>query len=137
MDELAFLENPYDEFDDELGLVEVEAPKRRRRLRKNPEPAYIATPILMLGLAYLGWVVYNQTKYKVWNWTPWTLAKPKLQLRRVNPQTQEEQEARRQADLDRATEQMMAPAFSVVEQDLWRAPSHDALEKEQISFIYP
>lgn len=133
MEELIY--NPWD--DDELALVEVEKPKKRRK-RKNPEPAFIATPILLLVAGYFSWVLYNQSRFKVWNWQPWRLAgKPSLQLRRVNPQTEaEKHEARRQADLDRATEAMMAPAFSVVEQDLWRRPSHDALEKEQINFIY-
>lgn len=136
------LYNPYDDelYDDEgeegLALVEVaEKPKKRRR--KNPEPIAMATPILLVAVGYLGWCLYNQTKYKVWNWQPWKLAgRPRLQLRRANPQT--EAEKQRQAEFDRAIEQSLKPSVITVDTDIpWKKPTIKPSDEEVVSFIYP
>ncbi|MBA7610858.1 hypothetical protein ES703_18072 [subsurface metagenome] len=127
--------NPWD--DDELAPVEVEKSKKRRR-RKNPAPTTIATPILLLIAGYLGWCAYAQSKYKVWNWQPWRLAgHPRLQLRRPSTNEAQRQQARQQSDLDKAIEQMMAAAPSVVEKDIWQKPGFKPTSEETVSFIEP
>ena len=139
MDELAFLENPelYDDDDelDGLTLVEVEKPKRRKR-KRNPEPAFVASPLLLLGLAYAGWILFNKSKFGTWNFAPWKLAgRSRLQLRQANPQTEAEQ--RRQAELDKAIEKMMEPSVITVDTEVpWR-PVYGNTEKERVSFIEP
>ncbi|MBA7472066.1 hypothetical protein ES707_07386 [subsurface metagenome] len=129
------LYNPYDDEDD-LMLVEN---KPKRRKRKNPEPVItVATPLLLLIAGYLGWVAYNQTKYKVWNWQPWQLArlaKPRLRLRQNNAQAEEE---RRRAEFHRAVEESMKPTVFTVDTDIpWRKPTIKPRDEETVSFIYP
>jgi len=130
MDELDF----YDD-DEEYGLALAEAPKRKRKRRRNPsnpEPIAIATPILLLVAGYLGWCAYAQTKTGHWTFTPWKTTPIARRLMRANPLRQNEYRA-----YDRAVEQMMAPAVSVVEQDVWRKPTYGNTEKEVVTFIEP
>lgn len=132
MNELTF----YDELGDDMMLVE-ERPKKRRK-RKNPEPAVIATPILLLGVAYLGWCAYNQSLYKVWNWQPWKLGgHPRLQLRQPSTNEAQRQQTRQQASYDAAVEKMMAASPSVVEKDIWEKPGFKPTSEEVVSFIEP
>lgn len=135
------LYNPYDDelYDDDeevgLELVEVAEKPRKRRKRKNPEPAItVATPLLLLIAGYLGWCVYAQSKTKVWTWTPWKLAiqPAKRLLRRANPNNTEAERA-----YDRAVEKMMAPAVSVVERDIWKVPTYRPIFEETPGFIEP
>jgi len=138
MDELMLLENPdlYDELDDEdYDLELIEAPKRKRRKRKNPEPVFVATPLLLLIAGYLGWCGFRYSQTKVWSFTPWkTLGRRRL-LKAPNA---EQVEQRRQAEYDRNVEAMMAPAESV---DLsaikWKAPKFGDNSGEIVSFIEP
>lgn len=133
MDELMFYD---DELDDE-GMVLIEEKPKKRRKRKNPEPTTIAMPLLLIA-GYLGWCAYNQSKYKVWDWTPWRLAgKPSLKLLRQPRQTEEERQRARQAAYDMAVEKMMAASPSVVEEDKWRPRFFNGSEKETVSFIRP
>jgi len=130
------LDFPNPELDD---LELIEAKPRKRRRKKNPEPAIaVATPVLLLGLAYAGWILFNKSKFGVWDFTPWKLAgltKPRLQLRR---NTNEAQEERRRASLHEAIEEMMKPSVYTVEEiDTWKKPTYRPVTEETVSFIYP
>lgn len=128
------LYNPVDYDDEEIGLAELEAPKRRRRKRKNPEPVALAIPALLL-VAYLGWCAYS-SRNATWSWQPWKklagLTKPRLQLRQAN-----NAEERRRAELHRHIEQAMKPSVITIDTEVpWRPVFADT-EKERVSFIVP
>lgn len=141
------LYDDYDELDDYnpegLQLVEVaEKPKKRKR-RKNPEPTTIAmataTPVLLLIAGYLGWCAYA-SKSGLWSWQPWKklAGRPRLQLRRTNPNaTEAERQARQQAQFDRAIEESLKPSVVTIDTVVpWR-PVYADTEKERVSFIVP
>ncbi len=124
-----------DDYDEGLALAEFEAPKRRRKRRRNPsnpEPIAIATPILLLIAGYLGWVVYAQTKTGHWTFTPWKTTPIARRLMRANPLRQNDPRA-----FDAAVEKMMAPAFSVIENSKWTAPKVKPSDEEIVGFIEP
>jgi len=124
-------------YDDELALAEFEPPKRRRKRKRNPrnpEPIAIASPLLLLVAGYAGWCWWASARKNLpWSWQPWKgIAVGRRRLPVGRPVRQNDYRA-----YDAAVERMMAPAVSVVEQNMWRAPRHDALEKEIVSFIVP
>jgi len=125
--------NPYD---DEYGLALAEAPKRRRKRRRNPSnpDIAIATPALLLVAGYASWCWWVSARKNLpWSWQPWKgIAVGRRRLPVGRPIRQNDTRA-----FDRAVASMMKPAYSVPEVDLWRAPRHEPLEKEIVSFITP
>ena len=130
------LYNP--ELDDEdMELIEIDKPKRRKR-RSNPSyQASGFTQVLTLGgLGYLLWCLIVKGQTGIWDWRPWRLTtQPKLQLGR--PKQQSEAERQRQRSYDEAVERMMAPRPSVVERDIWEKPDFKPTSEETVSFIEP
>lgn len=133
--------NPYDDLDEgeDEGMVLIEEKPKRRKRKRNPEPVFVATPLLILGLAYLGWCGFRYSQDKLWTWQPWqrTLGRRRLLTTPSPTEAERQRQARQQADLDRATEAMMAPAPSVQEIDVWRKPTYRPVTEEVVSFIYP
>jgi len=116
-------------------LILMENPRRRRRRRRNPSnprPAAIATPVLLLGLAYAGWVLYNRSKHGTWNWQPWKTMPIGRRLIRANPLRQNPN-----SGFDQAVADMMRPAASVIENTKWTPPRTKRGDEETIGFINP
>ena len=75
----------YDDYYDDYPLV-LDAPKKRKKRRKNPEPESDFDMKQVLGILLVGgagYCVWYQNKYRRWPWSNWSLGRGRV--RRLAP----------------------------------------------------